>query len=663
MLNPKTINRMLKGSSLKSIRTIRDEIVAMLSFDHCFPMRKLLGAALICLATIASAEGDSTPQSATPMPAENYSINPGGVDMRTGQFVYQREDLALGGDKGLTLVRQNGIEFGVVGKSFGNLSHNWEVFLIRRENTSAYTADYTISSDGRSTGFRGGLNHLRPSQSSPGGKELLEGIGEGVNRYWVYTGKDGTSVTFRPESLRDCNKKTSVPDGNSISYCMYASSLVRPDGLAYAFQYDDPSTNSGDTRLRSVTSNYGYALMFEYVGGSAQVQKACLLNLATHLMPGNGTCPEGIPTATYSYHANGFLASATNALGHTFSYQNTYTDYLSAYEVRHYLPGQSQPYLTNQYGALVLGSANHAVDRQVFSDGRAYDYSWVIHYHGDSITRERAGGTYRLNNGPAVSVNFALLDRPGPDDQTGKSVTPGPSRIVDELGRVYAANYCIPNEGVGGGCYVVPVRYWDYPDGRRLELTYDPYHQNIIERRWKSKSGLEPDLVTSSSYGSCITPLLCSKPTQTIDANGQATDFTYDATHGLLTSTRQPADQQGIRPISWRKYTQKYAWIKRASGGYEQASAPVWVLASEHACIKTQGTYDSASGVGSCAGGAADERVTRYEYGSTNAPNNLNVTGVVVTADGQSLRSCYEYDNFGRTIGEISPRADLEVCP
>jgi YD repeat-containing protein len=55
--------------------------------------------------------------------------------------------------------------------------------------------------------------------------------------------------------------------------------------------------------------------------------------------------------------------------------------------------------------------------------------------------------------------------------------------------------------------------------------------------------------------------------------------------------------------------------------------------------------------------------VTTYEYGGTNESNNLNVTGVIVSSNGENLRTCYEYDDYGRQIGETSPRAGLGACP
>jgi hypothetical protein len=36
--------------------------------------------------------------------------------------------------------------------------------------------------------------------------------------------------------------------------------------------------------------------------------------------------------------------------------------------------------------------------------------------------------------------------------------------------------------------------------------------------------------------------------------------------------------------------------------------------------------------------------------------------GVAVTADGQTLRTCYGYDRDGNKISETKPRAGLAVC-
>jgi YD repeat-containing protein len=37
--------------------------------------------------------------------------------------------------------------------------------------------------------------------------------------------------------------------------------------------------------------------------------------------------------------------------------------------------------------------------------------------------------------------------------------------------------------------------------------------------------------------------------------------------------------------------------------------------------------------------------------------------GMTVTADGQTLRTCYGYDVNGRKISETQPLANLTACP
>jgi YD repeat-containing protein len=58
----------------------------------------------------------------------------------------------------------------------------------------------------------------------------------------------------------------------------------------------------------------------------------------------------------------------------------------------------------------------------------------------------------------------------------------------------------------------------------------------------------------------------------------------------------------------------------------------------------------------------APKAVTSYEYGAAGGAESLLVKGVAVTADGQTLRTCYSYDNWGRKISETSANASLASC-
>ncbi len=163
----------------------------------------------------------------------------------------------------------------------------------------------------------------------------------------------------------------------------------------------------------------------------------------------------------------------------------------------------------------------------------------------------------------------------------------------------------------------------------------------------------------------CTFPAKCNKPNWTRDFMGYQTDYTYDTTYGhggLLTQT-SPADSRGIRPQKRISYVQRSAWFKNASGAYV-AGSPIWLVDKESYCVSTAA---AASGVG-CAGGAADEVVTQYDYGPNSGPNNLFLRGVAVTAANESggittHRTCYAYDVLGNKISETTANAGLTSCP
>ena len=50
--------------------------------------------------------------------------------------------------------------------------------------------------------------------------------------------------------------------------------------------------------------------------------------------------------------------------------------------------------------------------------------------------------------------------------------------------------------------------------------------------------------------------------------------------------------------------------------------------------------------------------VKEYSY----TPGNLFLLGTTVTANGETLRTCFEYDQWGRKISETLPAANLTSC-
>jgi YD repeat-containing protein len=224
------------------------------------------------------------------------------------------------------------------------------------------------------------------------------------------------------------------------------------------------------------------------------------------------------------------------------------------------------------------------------------------------------------------------------------------TRIVDELGNEH--NFERDPHG--------RMTKSTSPEGDSREFSYDD-RGNLLSVTYKAKPGSSlGDIVTSSAYpASCANPVTCNKPTSTTDPKSGVTNFTYDPVHGGVLTKTLPPDANGVRPQTRYSYAQRYAWLKNASGGYSQAATPVWVLISQEYCRTS-----AANLSGDCAAGPSDEVVTTYEYETGNAgkPSNLLLMGIAVAADGQTQRTCYGYDKWGRKISETKSRAGLTSC-
>lgn len=614
-------------------------------------------------------------------PAEHFTIAPGGVDLRTGRYVYDATDLSGGT---LTLKRTMPEAIRNHYNSFGNFSSNWDIMLTVYPwdvdgDSAADDFRGTVHSRGLTKTFDSNIAHIGYAYKSDGGTEYLTfagGARMGASTVYTYTASDGTVIVFRALGGKDCSDEP-------VAMCAFASSITEPDGTKYTLSYDATGDSSGNfVRLASVVSSRGYALIFEGstgVGGlGSRITKACVINLTLTTL--TGTCPStALATATYGYSGLR-LTGVTKPDGATDSF--SYVTGASSYQMQFTKAGQSTPWLTNTISTISTlneeGVPIELVTAQVFGDGRTYSYG----YSADPVVGAIAGGGYTDNLGREVSVpyGFPITPGTGPEDHTVCTTrpcvelvpddftwvyqqTPGPTSITDALGRTTTFEYCDPVVTAGlpyyyvNRCTVIPLISFTDPEGVRTELTYGP-GGNITQVRRKAKpgSGLA-DIVTSATY-SCANPKICSKPLTQTDANGQVTTYTYKAETGDLLTETKPADTNGIQAVTRNEYVQLYAWISNGSGGYVQAAEPIWLLSATKTCRTT------ATVSGACTGGSADEVVTAYEYQAGNAttPSNLLLKGVAVTADGQTLRTCYRYDERGRKISETKPAAGLTVC-
>jgi hypothetical protein len=609
------------------------------------------------------------------LPAEKFLIAPGGVDMRTGRYVYSQTDLSIGSGEGaLALIRSLPEHAGGHANPFRSFSHNWDIYLLERPGSG--NADYsyrmTVHVGGRALTFETPYQGTGYGYKSDGPRATLSFTGAMTSDSAVYTftSPEGAVATFRPMGSKDCA---------SGERCAYVSELIEPDGTRYSFDY---AYNAGAewnrARLTRVTSSRGYALLLE--GGGSEVTKACVLNLAVAPAPANGLCPANAPaTASYTYATLG-LASATNPAGEvsSFTYSSDGQGYASMGFIK---PGGTAPWLTNTlfWRPDEEDTEQELVRSQAFADGQTYTYDYTMAPVTDTRPYPTvAGGTYAdaANHTTYVPFDFPIKPGTGPTtpctqtpctlrqpndflDSTFQQ-TPGPIWIEDALGRRTTFDYCDPAVMAGAPptqlerCAVKPLVSFTDPEGVKTELFYDTVG-NVTKAVRHPKSGSAPNIVTQAAYDTA-NPKSQTKPLWTIDANWGVTSYIYAQAHGGVLAETDPA-VNGVTPQKRYTYQQRYAWISNGAGGYAHAASPVWLLTEMRSCK----TSNPASG-GGCAAGASDEMVTTYDYGPDAGPNNLLLRGTVVDAGGLALRTCYGYDAMGNKVSETSPRGTSGPC-
>lgn len=387
-------------------------------------------------------------------------------------------------------------------------------------------------------------------------------------------------------------------------------------------------------RARNVVSNRGYMIQYEYEREAAPTAQSHVASWQRIVKISGGSlahvycdtsgfdvCP-GISSAgnsaTISYFANGY------EMTHASGFKKRIED-----------PGQLQLLVsspgTNGEIRATFGYTDcdpTGAVGSVIKNNKTWTYAW------EQCTQEERGMSWTMT-------------RTDPQGRTIKvrqlSSYSIPDLYTDELGRQF---------GIGGDPSV-GYSGFGFPEGNGVGKSFNSRNNRTGSWIQGKNGGL---LGSTATYDSvCSNLITCNRPKTTKDAKGNVTTYDYNPVHGGVTTKTGPA-VNGIAPQMRYEYAQRFAWLKNGSGSYSQAATPIWLLVREKSCRTTQG---SASG---CEGGAADEVVTDYDYGPDSGPNNLLVRGAAVTADGQTRRACFSYDQMGRKISETKPRAGLATC-
>jgi hypothetical protein len=618
-----------------------DRIVLGEEFMRCLRRSTNLDGLFAFLALFIAAFPFSSALAQGLPPQKEYYVGDGQVDLLRGTFLYSNTDLVAGTGAGeIKLTRLYGVSDSGGGPFGVATAHSLRAVIFVSKfheeplgpGYPSYRFNVVVGGSVVAT-FRQGYGEPVGLESGSGSYHYL--TYSSWTGPFTYKGMDGIEINFGTATIGGC------PDAGFRlgGWCAVASEIKYGDGTRMSLTYD--AANS----LTRATNNYGYGIGFEYAATSAgkTVTKACALNFSQSYLAPSAPCPSSAPAVNYGYGCTATacgLTSYTDASGRT----TTYGVHLFGIESIT-SPGSPAPVMTIAYYPL-----SAKVKTQTFANGSAWNYSY----------------TYNNDNWLDAPVNeLTTVTNPAGSIVRHEFYAEKPSFIQDELGRrvgfLYEwAGYTLlvnrRTDAEGG-----EIRY-NY--GASPPTTYSGIRVPVEVRKIaKPGSGLA-DIVTSATYPSvvgCTNPNVCEKPLTTTDARGNTTTYTYDPIHGGVLTETGPA-VNGVQPHKRHEYAQRYAWIKNSSGAFVQAATPVWVKTREEYCAAT------AASAGNCAGGAADEVVTEYDYGPNSGPNNLLLRGITVTAANalgvvETLRTCYTYDANGRKISETQPMANLGSCP
>lgn len=567
-------------------------------------LARIAASALVAASAMA---GSARAQTAPLTPPDVPMTSPTGVSMTDTTFTYSTEDLAVGPLK-LERSYYGGPER--TKHYFGyNWTHNFDMWAFSMTvglggmnprpmtriviGRKTYMFNSTVSANPTSDGT--------PDNGTEGNRVELQ------NGLILFTDRAGVRYLF-----------DSASDGK-------VTSVTYPSGVVLTFSYNASS------RLRMVSSNQGYALVFD-LDSAGNVTAACGFNRAVTYVTASTTCASATIKTSYGY-TSGKLTSATSVTGALASYAyNGWGGALSCLTD----PGISTCKYTLEY----TPGGNNEVIKQTLADGSVWQFSCSCTY---------ARG---VPDGPFQDDSTGWIDPTG----AGKSffLTDGQiKQYFDENNRSREVAFY-------GGDLV----YVKSPEGNQWEAFMND-RGSVISNNYRPKAGSGlPNIVQDIKTfpATCTNRVTCNKPLTITDGNSNVTTFTYDQTHGgVLTETRPShalASGGSVQAVVRHVYALRSAWVKNASGTYSPEPA-IWLPSQDRTC--KVGATDVAAN--SCVNGSSDEVITTYEYGPDAGPNTLLPRGKAITADGVTLRVCYGYDAQGNKISETNARAGLASCP
>jgi RHS repeat-associated protein len=444
----------------------------------------------------------------------------------------------------------------------------------------------------------------------------------------LYQNRDGVSVEFdnnfgtQIETTFTKGKATSIsfPGGEKITlnYKLETTNGVNPNGTTYSLE---------SYNLVSATSNRGYDLHITatntYPNYSASVQM--INRAADYCDPTVRACSVASqPVRKIDITGSPNLITITDPNGNSYKYKMSLSTSGTGAML---LTGVQRPSSTGADNVQIAYDASNKVS-SVNNNGVLWTYAYGMSGTTGTTTVSNPQGVF-LTVSYDTTLGFARSMKDGLNRTT--------SYDYDSSGRVTSITA---------------------PEGNKTLFAYDA-RGNVTTTTNIAKGASAPNIVTSAIYPvTCANPFTCNKPTATVDAKGNQTDYGYDPATGFTTSVTLPAPSAGgVRPQTRNSYMSQQAYYKNAAGAIVASGQPITLLASTSECQTTP----------SCAGTSDEVKIT-YSYGAQAAgvANNLQLVTTSAGAGNGSLTatSTFAYDIVGNRIsvdGPLPSTADTTV--
>lgn len=589
--------------------------------------RTLLRAGALSCALLATTSL-TAPAFAQALPSVYQQPDENGVDLTDRSFNFGIVEGSIGSGEGaIELTRTYGI-----GGQRDNLSVQFD------RSVSGGTANISLTFGNRTETFSG-ASTATSFPSSQGNGAVLTKVS--ASQY-TYTDAGGAVTTYGPPpGLTNAANNGFCSPGAETSCRLIATRTVRPNGHTTYYEWDvgenctivgydrwgEPIYQCAQFwRQRALSNSFGYQVRFGFQQEANPVTglpPAAWHNRTSAVLSNTAIGGSPTRTVTYAYPSTGVTDVTTDG-GRTWRF--TRDSGLRLAGIRR--PGSSTDDISITYAAPTSMEVS-----QITRDGVTASYA-----------RSIAGSTGTVTRTNALSQTLTAVS----DLTIGR-----PTSITDGLGRTTSFSY----DGSGR------LSSQTFPEFNSIAFGYDS-RGNVVNVMRHAKGGALTTITTSSSFpATCTNVVTCNLPTSTTDGRGQITDYTYDSTHGGVTSVTAPAATGGAtRPQTRYAYTLTNGeyLLTEVSACQTMAGAPGGVLPA--ACagsadeVRTTVSYDVNGNVTSTSSGAGNGSLTATAAMTYDAHGNLlTVDGPLAGSDDTSR---YRYNAARDVVGVIGPDPD-----